>query len=52
MNNSITISKGQLSICHKGNCVNVKNDIAKVLVFGLATLVVVGSIASMFDTSN
>ncbi len=50
--NSIEVAKGRLSICHKGNCVKVKGDLAKTIVFGLATLIVIGGIVSMFESSN
>lgn len=50
--NSIKFSQGELSVCHKTNCVNVKGDIAKAIVFGLAILVVIGGIASILENSN
>jgi len=50
--NTINFSKGELSICHKNNCVNVRGDVAKTIVFGLAALVVISGIASMLAKSN
>ena len=50
--NSINFSKGELSLCHKGNCVNVRGDVAKTIVFGIATLVVISGLVSMLDSSN
>ncbi len=50
--NSIEVSKRRLSICHKGNCVNVKGDLAKTIVFGLAVLIVISGIASRLENSN
>ena len=50
--NSINFSRGELSACHKGNCVNVKGDIVKVIIFGIATLVVISGIATMLEPSN
>lgn len=50
--NSINFSKGELSICHKGNCVNMRGDVAKAIVFGIATLVIIKGIASMLEQSN
>jgi len=50
--NSINISKKQLSICHKGTCVNLRGDITKTIVFGIAVLVVVSGLASMLESSN
>ena len=50
--NSINFSKGELSLCHKNNCVNVRGDVAKTIVFGLATLVVISGVASMLEQSN
>jgi len=50
--NSINFSKGELSVCHKGNCVNVSGDFAKAIIFGIATLIVISGIASMLDQSN
>ena len=47
--NTINFSKGELRVCHKNNCLNVRGDIAKAIVFGLATLVVIGGIASMLE---
>jgi hypothetical protein len=50
--NSINFSKGELSVCHKGNCVNVCGDVAKAIVYSIATLVVISGIASMLEQSN
>lgn len=50
--NNINFSRGELSVCHKGNCVNVKGDVVKAIVFGIATLVVISGIASMLEPSN
>lgn len=50
--NSINLSKGELNVCHKGNCVNVRGDVAKAFVFGIATLVVICGIASVMEQSN
>jgi len=50
--NTINFSRGELSLCHKNNCVNVKGDVAKTIVFGLAALVVISGIASMLAKSN
>lgn len=50
--NAINFSRGELSVCHKGNCVNVKGDVAKAIVFGIATLVVLSGIASILKSSN
>jgi len=50
--NSINFSTGELSVCHKGNCVNVRGDVAKTIIFGIATLVVISGIASMLEQSN
>jgi len=50
--NTINFSKGELSVCHKSNCVNVKGDVAKAVVFCVATLVVLSGIASMLESSK
>jgi len=50
--NSIYFSKGELSVCHKGNCVNIRGDVAKAIIFGLATFVVISGITSMLEQSN
>jgi hypothetical protein len=50
--NSINFSKGELSICRKGNCVNVRGDMAMAIVFGIATLVVINGIAALLEQSN
>ena len=50
--NSINFSKGELSVCHKNNCVNVRGDLAKAIVFGIATLVIISGIASLLEQSN
>ncbi len=50
--NSINFSKGELRVCHKNNCVNVKGDIAKAIVFGIATLVVISGISTLLEQSN
>ncbi len=50
--NSINFSNGELSICRKDNCVNVRGDMAKAIVFGIATLVVVKGIAALLEHSN
>ncbi len=50
--NSINFSKGELRVCHKNNCVNVRGDIAKAIVFGIAALVLVSGITAMLEQSN
>lgn len=50
--NTIKFSKGELSVCHKNNCVNVKGDIAKVIIFGIATIVLISGITSLLESSN
>lgn len=50
--NSINFSKGELSVCRKGNCVNVRGDMAKAIVFGIATLVVIKGIVALLEQSN
>lgn len=50
--NSINFSKGVLRVCHKGNCVNVHGDVAKTIIFGIATLVVISGIAALLEQSN
>ncbi|MFD2562937.1 hypothetical protein [Aquimarina rubra] len=50
--NSINFSKGELRVCHNNNCVNVKGDIAKAIVFGIATLVVISGISTLLEQSN
>jgi hypothetical protein len=50
--NSISISKEQLSLCHKGTCVTVEGNMAKTIVFGLAAIVVISGIVSMLDSTN
>lgn len=50
--NSINFSKGELNVCHKGNCVNVRGDVAKAIVFGIAMIVVISGMASAMEQSN
>jgi hypothetical protein len=50
--NSINFSKGDLSVCLKGNCVNVHGDVAKAVVFSITTLVVISGIVALLDQSN
>ena len=50
--NTINFSKEELNICHKNNCVNVKGGVAKTIVFGLATIIVISGITSMLEQSN
>ena len=50
--NSINFSKGELSVCHKGDCVNVREDVAKAMVFGIAMLVVISGVAALLEQSN
>tara|TARA_Y100000815_G_scaffold244256_1_gene242384 strand:+ start:6146 stop:6301 length:156 start_codon:yes stop_codon:yes gene_type:complete len=50
--NNIKFSKGELSICHKGTCVNVRGDVAKAIFFGIAALVVISGITSMLEQSK
>jgi hypothetical protein len=50
--NSINFSEGELSVCHKGNCVNIRGDVAKAIVFGIAAIVVVSGIATLLEQSN
>lgn len=50
--NTINISERDLKVCHKGNCVNIKGDITKTIVFGIAALVIISGVASMLNSSN
>ncbi len=50
--NSFNFSKGELSLCHKGNCVSAHGDFAKAIIFGLATLIVISGIVSMLEQSD
>lgn len=50
--NTINFSRGELSVCHKGNCVNIKGNAVNAIVFGIASLVVISGIASMLEKSN
>lgn len=50
--NTISFSQRGLKVCHKGNCVNVKDDVAKTIVFGIAAFVVISGVASMLSSSN
>ncbi|MEE9361416.1 MAG: hypothetical protein V3U92_02325 [Cellulophaga sp.] len=50
--NTINFSRGELNICHKNNCVNVRGDVAKAIVFSLATIIVLSGIVSMLEQSN
>lgn len=50
--NTINFSKGELSICLKGNCVSVNGKIAEAVIFGIAAIVVISGIASMLESSN
>lgn len=50
--NSINFSDGELSLCHKGNCVDVRGDMAKAIVFGIATLIVIKGIVALMEQSN
>lgn len=50
--NTINFSKGELNICDKDNCVNVRGDVAKAVVFGIATLVVISGISKFLEQSN
>lgn len=50
--NSINFSKGELSLCHKDNCVNIKGDLAKILTVSVALIVVIAGIASLIEASK
>lgn len=50
--NSINLTEKGLSICHKNNCVNIKGDFAKAIVFGLATIMVIDGIAAILKQPN
>jgi hypothetical protein len=50
--NKITLSKDNISFCYKNNCVNANGYLAKVLTYSLAFLVVIGSIASIIESSK
>lgn len=50
--NTINFSKGELSVCQKGNCVNIKGEAVKAIVFVIATFVVISGITSMLEQSN
>jgi len=50
--NTINFSNGELSVCHKGNCVSVNGKIAEAVIFSIAALVVISGIASVLESSN
>ncbi len=50
--NIINFSKGELSVCRNGSCVNVHVDMTKIIIFGIATLVVVKGIVVLLELSN
>lgn len=50
--NSINISKEQLTLRHKGTCVNVKGNMAKTIVLSLAAIILINGIATMLDSTN
>lgn len=50
--NSINFSEGKVGLCHKGNCINVRGDLAKPLTLGITALIVTVGIVSMLESSN
>lgn len=50
--NKITITEDNVSFCHNNNCYSADGDLAKVLTYSLAFLVVVGSVASLLESSK
>jgi len=50
--NNINFSDGELKVCHKNNCVNVRGDLATAIVIGLATLVLISGLASLLEQNN
>ena len=50
--NTINFSKGELSICYKNNCVNVRGDVSMTIAFYISAIVVISGVASMLAMSN
>lgn len=50
--NKLSISKDKVSLCYKNNCVDVKGNLAKVVTFSIALVVIFSGIASLSETSK
>ena len=50
--NKVSFSKNKASLCYKNACINTTGDIAKVITYSVAFMVVVSSIASLLNATN
>lgn len=48
----IYFTEDKVSLCHKNNCIDVKGDVAKIIAFGLALMVVVSGISTLLESSK
>lgn len=48
----LSLSNDKASLCYKNNCIDFKGDLAKVITFSVALVVVVSGVASLFETSK
>lgn len=48
----ISFSNGKVKICHHSKCVDVDGDMAKLIAFTFALIVVVAGISAFLNSSN
>jgi hypothetical protein len=50
--NKVSFSENKASLCYKNTCINTTGDIAKVITYSVAFMIVFSGIASLLNASN
>ncbi len=48
----VSFSKNKASLCYKNTCINTTGEIAKVITFSVAFIVIASGIASLFNNAT
>jgi len=48
----LSIQKDKIDFCYKNNCISFKGEVMKTITFGIAVIILLAGVASMFDTSK
>lgn len=48
----LSIQKNKIDFCYKNNCISFKGEVMKIITFGVAAVIVVSGIATLFETSK
>ena len=50
--NKVSLSKNRASLCYKNTCINTTGDIAKVITYSVAFMIVASSVASLLNATS